>query len=253
VENRPNDNQANKNPLRLGILQRICTGYRLGLFRKLSAIPGLQVRLFLGEGIPNSKARSASDLSGIDSRQLPTCFIRIGCRVLPYHRGLVKALQAFEPDVILCEGESNFLSYLQAICYRRRHEDVALVHWSLGGLPGVPVRPRSLASRFKYFVQKRFDAFLVYSSFGKRCLIELGHPAEKIVVATNVTDTRYHLEAAKQMVESPSEAREKLGLPNIFTVLYAGAMDANKRPDLLLDVATHARRTSLTGQGRGPE
>lgn len=224
-------------PVRLAILQRVCPQYRLGLFRKISAIPGLQVRLFLGEDVPNSKVRSASDISGIDSRKLSTRFIQFGARVLPWHRGLFRALEEFQPDVVLCEGESNFLGYIQALWYRRRHPRVALIHWGGGGLPGDLVRPQSPKSRFKYFFQKKFDGFLVYSSFNKDWLVEMGHAPEKVVVATNVADTRSHLERAVEMQESPSLARAKLGLPERFTVLYAGAMDANKRPDLLLDLA----------------
>ena len=224
-------------PVRLAVLQRVCTGYRLALFRKLSAIPGLHVRLFLGEDIPNSKVRSASDLSGIDSVKLSTRLIRLGARVLPWHKGLIRELEEFHPDVVLCEGESHFLGLMQALWYRRRHRNVALIHWGGGELPGVPVRPHSIKSRFKYFVQKRFDAFLVYSSFCKECLIELGHAPGKIAVATNVSDTNSHLEKAAVLQDSPCQARIKLGLPDRFTVLYAGEMDRNKRPDLLLDLA----------------
>lgn len=224
-------------PLKLAILTRVCTGYRVGLFRELSAVSGYKVRLFIGKDIPGSKVRSAADLSGLDIVRLPTRFIRLGGRVIPHHKGLRNGLEKFQPHVIICEGESNILSYIKALWYRRRHRQVGLVHWSLGGIPGVDYHPRSLLSRAKYFFQKHFDIFVVYSTFGKRCLIELGHPPEKIVVATNVADTSIHLDNADRMQETPSEARAKLGLPDRFTVLYAGTMDANKRPDLLLDLA----------------
>lgn len=226
-----------ENPIRLAVLQRVCTAYRVPLFAQLSATAEIEMTLFIGDDLPNSKIKSGSDLSSVNVRKLKTRFIRFGSRVLPWHVGLVAELRKLKPDVILCEGESHFLGYMQAIWYRRRHKDVVLVHWSLGGLPGVLVRPRSIGSRCKYFFQKRFGVFLAYSSFGKECLIELGHAPDKILVATNVADTRGYLEKAAQMHESPSEARAKLGLPDRFTVLYVGAMDVNKRPDLFLDLA----------------
>ena len=241
-------------PIRLAILQRVCTAYNLSLFTKISSQPGIKMRLFFGYDLPNSKVRSATDLSGIDSLKLHTIFIRIRSHVLPWHKDLIQTLKEFQPDVILCEGESNFLSYMKAMWYRRHHQMVSLIHWSLGGLPGVPVRPRSLKSCFKYMVQKKFDALLVYSSFGKECLIELGHPPEKIFIATNVADTSGQIEQARKMQDSPSEARAKLNLPDRFTVLYAGAMDANKRPDILLDLAqeSNADHYNFVLLGDGP-
>lgn len=224
-------------PIRLAILQRVCTGYRLGLFMKLAALPGFKVRLFLGDDVPATKVRSTADLSAIDHVRCPTRFFSLRGHAMPWHRGLRAQLARFEPDVILCEGESNLLNYLQAIWFRRFHPSTKLIHWSLGGLPGVPVRPSSASGRIKRFLQKHFDGFLAYSSFGKESLVALGHDDAKIFVATNVADTSAHMASAASLALSPSEAREKLGLPNRFTVLYAGAMDANKRPDALLDVA----------------
>jgi len=222
---------------RLAILQRVCTSYRVGLFRRLSERKDLEVRLFVGDDIPGSKARNAPDLAGLDVVKLPTMFLRVGSRVLPLHRGLRKALNRFRPDVILCEGESHLLGCLAAIRHRRQDRRVRLIHWSLGGLPGVPVCPGSLRSRLKYALQKRFDAMVSYSSFGRDCLMRLGHSPEKIFVATNVSSTETHLTVADGMSASRAQARARLGLPDRFTAIYAGAMDRNKRLDVLLQAA----------------
>ena len=37
--------------LTLAVLQRVCTPYRLELFRRLAARPGLRVRLFIGDDL----------------------------------------------------------------------------------------------------------------------------------------------------------------------------------------------------------
>lgn len=224
-------------PVRLAVLQRVCTSYRLGLFLKLSVVPEIQLRLFIGDDIPNSKVRNISKFDGVDTVQLATSFVKFKRRVLPWNKGLIKALETFQPEVILCEGESNFLNYLQAIWYRRRYPNTSLIHWSLGGLPGTSKTSGTILSRFKYRLQKNFDAFLVYSSFGKEGLIKLGHPAEKIIVATNVANTSNHIGKATTLQLTKTQARKKLGIPNRFTVLYSGTMDAIKRPDLLLSLA----------------
>ena len=239
--------------IRLAILQRVCTSYRTALFRRLSERENLEVRLFIGDDIPGTKARNASDLAGLDVVKLPTMFLRLGRRVLPLHRGLSKALKRFQPDVILCEGESHVLGCLAAIRYRRQHRRARLLHWSLGGLPGVPIRPSSLRSRLKYAMQKRFDAMVSYSSFGRDCLMRLGHSPDKIFVATNVSSTDAHLAAADGMSASQAQVRARLGLPDRFTAIYAGAMDRNKRLDVLLEAADgpDSRSCNFVLLGRG--
>jgi glycosyltransferase involved in cell wall biosynthesis len=220
--------------LSLAILQRVCTGYRLELFRRLAAHPQLRVRVFIGEDLPDSKVRSTGDFQDLDVVKLPTRFLGVGRRVLPLHRGLGRALRDFDPDVILSEGESHFLGYLSAILARSRLRDCAVVHWGLGGLPGDDHGGR-LADRMKRPFQSLADAFLVYSSYGAQVLERIGHPASKIVVAVNVSDTDRHLAAARDLEESRSEARHRLALPDRFTVITVGALDANKRVDVLLE------------------
>jgi glycosyltransferase involved in cell wall biosynthesis len=223
--------------MRLAILQRVCTSYRLALFQKLSAQPDLQLHLYFGDNLPKSKVRSVRKVSGIEHSKLPTRFFRFRNRTLVDHRGLVPALKDFQPDVIFCEGESHFLAYLQALRYRRRNKKCALVMWSLIGLPGVKPGRKGLAGHLKSWSHKQFDAFVVYSSFSRQLLIELGHDPAKVFVATNVADTKKLLLQADQFPVTRQQARRNLSLPQRFTVLYAGAMDANKRPDLLLDLA----------------
>lgn len=222
-------------PFSLAILQRVCTSYRLELFRRLAARPELRVRLFLGDDLPDSKVRSTGDFGDFDVVKLPTSWFGVGRRVVPWHRGLAKALRDFDPDVILSEGESHFLAFLTAVRLRSERPGRALVHWGLGGLPGDD--GGRLVNRLKRPLQARADAFLVYSSFGRDMLEQIGHPPERIVVAVNVSDTDRHLAAAAALADTRAEARAALGLRDRFTVISVGAMDANKRIDVLIDAA----------------
>jgi glycosyltransferase involved in cell wall biosynthesis len=242
-------------PIRVAVLQRILPGYRLELFRRLSASPGIELRVFIGDDIPNTKWRSAGDLSGVDVRKLETRFIRLKSRLMPWHRGLRNGLEEFRPDVVVTEGESNFLSYLQALWYRRSHRSVKLIHWGGGGIPGQVNIPESIDSRFKLYMQKKFDGMLVYSTFCRNWLVDAGHSADRISVAVNVGNTVQHLSAAEGVQETQSEARERLGLADKFTVLYVGAMDANKRPGALLDIAglVDSLAFNFVLAGAGPE
>lgn len=219
-------------------MQRVCPGYRTALFSRLSTDPDWEVTLFIGDDIPDSKVRNAPRLDGIKFQKLRTRFLRLGGRVLPWHLGLVRELRRLRPDVILAEGESHFLGYLQAIWYRFIYNrDVRLIHWCFIALPGEPLLKPGIAGRIKALTRRFFHAHLLYSSFSKQCLAELGINTQKMFVATNVGDVARFVRTADSLPQTRREARSLLDLPERFTVLYVGTLDANKRPSMLLDLA----------------
>lgn len=224
--------------MRIAILQRVCPDYRVALFAALSATDRLEMRLFIGEDLPIGKVRSAGNLGGVSITRLKTRFLKCGRRTLPWHVGLITELKEFRPDVILCEGESHFLGYLQAIYYRARYaREVALIHWCFIALPGESSKRHDIAGVVKGYFRRHFDAFLVYSSYSKERLIELGVPVSKVFVATNVGDVSRFVMLSDALKASKSDARRQLSLPERFTVLYVGTLDENKRPGVMLDLA----------------
>ncbi|OGV60286.1 MAG: hypothetical protein A2X45_06310 [Lentisphaerae bacterium GWF2_50_93] len=224
--------------IKVAILQRVCTSYRKILFADLSALDQYQVKVFIGDDVANSKVKNTKDLEGIDLVKLSTSQFKVGQWALLWHHGLLKELERFKPDVLLCEGNSNLLSFLQAKYYRRRHPEAVLIQWSLGGLPG-RIEPSRFNSKSIINRQLRsgVDGFLLYSSFGRDALLQEGVPVDKMYVAVNVSDTTSHLDRAAAIPDSPSEARHRLGLPERFTVLYVGTVEPNKRLEQLLAAA----------------
>ena len=222
-------------PLRLAILQRVVTPYRVALFRRLSAEPNLDLRVFAGDDLPNSKVRNAADVSGIDVVRVPTKFIQIGGRTIVHHQGLLSFLADFAPDAILTEGESNLLSALGALRYRLSNPHVAALHWSLGGLPGEPMQRTGLRARLVNLFRKRFDAFVVYSSYGKDVLRVNGVNPGQVFVATNVADLTKHVKASKEI--SRESARAELSLDERCLVLFVGALTKAKRLKVLVEAA----------------
>jgi glycosyltransferase involved in cell wall biosynthesis len=232
------DATSGSTPIRLAILQRVCPGYRTALFKGLSSSPKLQTMLFIGEDVPNSKVKSTPNLAGINFRKLKTSFLHIGHRAFTWHHGLVKELNDYNPEVILCEGESHFIGYLQAIWYKKFYNNkVGLIHWCFTSLPGEPLQKPGVGTKVKTFFRKYFDAHLLYSTYSKKCLTELNVDPGKAFVATNVCDVEKFKKIADLLPETRVEARKKLGLPDKFTVLYTGTLDPNKKPDMMLDVA----------------
>ncbi len=241
--------------LRLAVLQRVCPSYRVRLFSVLSASEDIEFRLFIGSDLPASKVKSAQHLDDVNVTRLKTRFFSLGRRTLPWHIGLIDALREFQPDVILCEGESHFLGYLAAIYYRARYRrKTGLLHWCFISLPGEPLQRRDAAARIKAYFRRHFDAFVVYSSFSRDSLIALGEPGNKVFVATNVGDVGKFRRLSEELKETKASARCKLGLPDRFTVLYAGTLDENKCPGVLLDLAgaSDPDQYSFVLAGAGP-
>ena len=230
--------------LRLAVLQRVCAGYRVGLFAQMAARPDIEMCLFIGEDVPNSKVKNAERMDRIPIRKLKTRFIRLGGRILPWHMGLVRELKQFDPDVILCEGESHFLGYLQALYYRWRfNRPVGLIHWCYISLPGwKTVGGSGMRAAVKALFRRFFDAFVLYSAYSKECLLKLGQPSEKAFVATNVCDVEKLVDVSDGLRESRHEARRSIGIPERFTVLYLGTLDNVKRPDVMLELARQCDR-----------
>jgi glycosyltransferase involved in cell wall biosynthesis len=241
--------------LKLAIFQRICPGYRIELFQKLTKEMGDNFCLFIGDDIPGTKVKNAKDLSGINYVRLKTRFVKLPNRKLPLHTNLISEARKFKPDVILCEGESHFLGYLQAFYYRKFYnKNVALMHWCFISLPGDPIFKKNFREFIKGFTRKQFDAFVLYSSFSKECLLTIGQPEEKMFVATNVGPIDKFLKLSAETLETKAEARQKIGLNNPFTVLYLGTLDPNKRPELVLDLAADSelKDVNFVLLGTGP-
>ncbi|HVL00841.1 MAG TPA: glycosyltransferase family 4 protein [Dongiaceae bacterium] len=226
---------------KVAVLQRVCPGYRLALFQELSRLKGYKLRLFIGDDLPNSKVKSARDIDGVDLVRMNTKFVALGGdSPLVIHAGLFNALASFAPDLIVSEGESNLFSLLAALLYARV-KGIPVLHWSLGGLPGEA--PKSgFRKLIRNLIRRRFDAFIVYSSFGKACLVKDGMSSDKVFVAVNVPDVQRLLKRAEVVGTSKQQARKKIGVPDKFTILYVGSMDTPcKRLELLVDIARSLR------------
>lgn len=225
--------------MKVAILQRVCTSYRVPLFQELSTDKDIDFRLFIGRDVPKSKVKNAPDLKGINIIKLKSVFIKLRGHFFPIHTNLIKKLYEFNPDVIICEGESNIFGYFQAILYKFLfNREVKLVHWCFIALPGEDLSKKLIIGHLKAFFRKFFNAFLVYSSYSKMRLIQLGDVSEeKIFVATNVGNVEKMVKAYEKIDTSKSISRERLNLTDNFTVLYLGTLDENKKPNLILEIA----------------
>jgi glycosyltransferase involved in cell wall biosynthesis len=242
--------------MRIAVLQRVCTNYRVPLFQRLSSDESITFQLYIGDDVPESKVKNASNLEGIKYTRLKSRFIKIRGHFFPIHTDLLKNIKKFNPDVILCEGESNFFGYLQAIFYKLiLNRQCKLIHWCFIALPGENDSGKPIIANVKKFFRRFFDGFLLYSTYSKKRLLELGDvPENKMYVATNVGNVEKMLKMYSKYKYTQIEIREILELPNKFTVLYLGSLDKNKRPEIIIELAklTKFKEFNFIIAGEGP-
>lgn len=222
------------------ILQRVIPGYRVAVFREITANREFDISLIIGDSLKEFKAKNANDLTGVRNLCLPATAINIFGRVMAQHKGLIKTLKNARPDVIICEAESHFLGYVSAILYKIIHaNNIKLIMWCFYALPGIEKERTPLHAFIKKVGREFFDGFISYSSFGKNALLSKGFRRDKITVAVNVCDTGHFLSLDAELHIEKASAKRAIGVDEKFVVSYVGTLDEVKRPDLLLHISKH--------------
>lgn len=248
--------------MRLVIVQNILRDYNHWMFRDLAAITGLEVIVVFGESpAENRKFGSVSNIS-IPHRRLPTRQLVLKEMLLSQMVGLYDALAELAPDVILVEGESNFLN--NGIVRRfSKEQGVPYMWWSMGSWTGAPTwtpRRRVLHHCFGVGRQLRDAAVVVaYSNGGAAYYRRLGVPEEKIRVAINVLSDVFWQPVVENAKPAVPAVRERLGLEGRISLCTTGTLTPGKRADEFIRFFELARDASdlpeIVGvvMGDGPE
>ena len=225
--------------LQVILLQRVVPSYRKFLFRDLSLNPLIDLKIIVGSDFPlPSKVRSDHDLSGIPVHRLATLFLGFDQYRIPYPIGMLRALVAFEPNVLICEGLSHPFAVLKVIIYKVLFPNVKTILWTLGGLPQAKV-PRPLVKLLYRLLDKFVDHYLVYSSYGKSFLTQQYLvDSSKISVAHNISDTTFYLPFFRP--KAPSEFQGDL------TVAYVGSLVAEKNIEACLETMMLLKGNSIS-------
>ncbi len=247
-------------PLRVALVYAVCYRFRMPIFRRLSAHPGLDVRVFAGTGLPGTKFSNAPDLSGIDVRILWSVKKRVRstgrdacftvCPTLAAH------LLAFRPDVLLVQGgmlPDNLLTLAYAKLTR-----TPIVWWSLGEVRGRQFRGLSAVyRRLTQWVERQAAAYAGYSSAAVDYFLGQGYDERKCFNLINVVDTDLVERQREQCRPMVSPLRQRLGLDGKRVILFVGSIIATKGLDILLQALARIHRqhpqAHLLVVGEGPE
>lgn len=202
--------------------------------------------MIIGDDLEESKAKNATDLSGIKLTRLPARSLTIFGRVFTVHKGLMRQMRKAKPDVIICEAESHFIGYWSAIIYKVFFSPkTRLVLWCFFSLPGLTEERSIFHATIKKIGRLFFNRFISYTTYGKEFLIAKGLSASNISVAVNVCDTDHFLDLDSKLLLSKESAKESIGSVGKFVVSYIGNLDEAKRPELLLEIGRIMRKDNI--------
>lgn len=225
-------------PIRVAVTYRVLQAWRVPVFERLAATPGIELRVLHGEEYEGSKLRNYAGPTSFETTCLPTLRFRMrtrnGTARIPVQIGLWRALRRISPDVVITEGASHLLGNVTGYLYCRLHQK-SLIQWGLGRLFGRDTsRSRKLIDAlFFRHVERNSGAAIAYSSRGVDYYREIGLPAEAVFLAVNTVDTEHRIAemrsyCAEQGLPYPSP------VPASFKVMFIGALTEGKNVDLLL-------------------
>ncbi len=233
----PSLRRTDGSPLKVALVYIVCYRYRVPIFRRLTEHPDVNVKIFVGSGIPGTKTVNAENLSGLDVEIMPTLTKRmkstdreVGLLLNPT---LPWRLWRYHPDVLLVQGGepfNNLLMLLYATLFRK-----PIVWWSLGEIRGQKYsRLGRMYRAVVQFIERRATAYLGFSSVAIDYFLRMGYAPRRCFNLVNVVDTNHvqaEIEATREQVEP---LREKLGLTGKRVILYVGAIMKTKKLDRLI-------------------
>ena len=227
---------------KLALQQRVLPNYRAPFFDLLASACDEGMSLFTGLPRPSEGITTTNRLQVAQYHVGKNIHLFHGDLYLCYQLGLIDWLEKWDPDALIVEANSRYLSTPSAVTWMHRRNRPA-IGWglgspSLGSKGGDEIRRRRRLSFLR-----QFEALIAYSQRGADEYAELGFPREKIFVAHNSVSR-----APTSVPDRRPETRDR------FTILFVGRLQARKRIDYLLRACAQLEsKPRLVIVGDGPE
>ena len=205
--------------------------YRVGTYEAIAKMPNVDFELWHGSSDSHSKLKNYEGEVSICRRQIPTCRFRgktnNGGMSIVYHPFLFLMLIFKNPDVILSEGASSFLTATTAFIYCKLFRK-KMVWWSLGSLVGrTSTGVSAVIHKWIRFIERHCDAIFAYSTQAESYFTSIGVKPQRIFKAVNV------INVDKKLLEI-QEAGTVEKDPG-FNIVFVGAITPQKQLKILVD------------------
>ena len=223
-------------PGKLALSQRVLPNYRAPFFDLLASACDGGMSLFTGLPRPAEGITVTKELKVAKYKPGNNIHLFGGNFYLCYQQGLMDWLKEWNPDALIMEANSRYLSTASAVKWLHQ-QGKPVIGWGLGSPPVSGFRKQRRLS----FISQ-FDALISYSQRGANEYTALGFPRQKIFVAHN---------SVAMPPSSPTSVAGRAFRPNI---LFVGRLQARKRLDYLLRACAQLKQDiKLVIVGDGPE
>jgi len=221
--------------VKVAIIYRVIQGWRIPVFERLKEEN--EIKLLYGCDFKGTKVVSTKSDYSFNSKKLFSFPFAIkkssGNMLIPFSPFLFLELVRYRPDVVLCEGASNFLNNISIFFYCKLYRK-SMVQWGLGEIRGRKKSAiRKLLEPLIVPIEKRSDAIVAYSSEGAKYYESIGIPQDKIFVAVNVVDTDKRQNEIQHFEQLHNG--DKNSPKSKFKILFVGALEKNKNIEMLIN------------------
>lgn len=200
----------------VGLMQRVCAGYRVPLFDTLSDMLSGGLSVYAGDPRPDEMIDQSQKPQRAAFWHAENRHLFSGKFYLCLQNDVLDWLKQSDPDVLIMEANMRYPRSASAADWMHRHGR-PVIGWGLGtGSTGGILLRHHLSL---------FDALITYSSAGKESYIRAGFPGKQIFTACNAAVSR----PDRPMPERPAACYD--GKP---IVLYVGRLQKRKRLELLM-------------------
>jgi len=225
--------QVTAKPINVAITYRVCQHWRVPMFAKLNSHPNLDVTVLHGTSVPETKLINGEHLEGF--RHIEHFTLKRQGHTWVFHPFIFLSLIRLNPDVILSEGGSNFLSNFLVIAYARIFRK-PVIWWTLGELQSTKKSSglRKLYLSLVTLQEKLCQVYLGYSSVALAYFQKMGYPQTHCFRAVNCVDTRKVFRDIESRKIESRELGARINPAGGPIILFVGALTRAKKIDRLL-------------------
>ncbi|MBL8202140.1 MAG: glycosyltransferase family 4 protein [Chromatiales bacterium] len=238
------------------LLQEIVPSYRVPVFRRLAALPGVELTVFYsrpGREMAAENLRNATDLTGFRAVRLR--LLEFGSQA--WQPGILWQLLRGRPDVLIT-GQAGRPDLLLALLLCKVLG--VRVLWFLGGVPYTdPDRIRAYAARGRLrrwfgpgnprdWLSRQADGLIVYSAHARGYYAAQGYDPRRIWVAPNSPDTEILEAAGREWAGQPERLaadRQRWSPAGEPVLFLLGRLNRARKVDTLLRALARLRQEGL--------